>query len=91
SDHEGMPNVLIEALACGTPVLSTDCPSGPRELLEADLPEALVPMNDVVALAIGIERILAFPEAAHRVELSGYAPQTSLTALEGLAAIKETK
>ncbi|MBF0261262.1 MAG: glycosyltransferase [Magnetococcales bacterium] len=84
SDHEGMPNVLIEALACGTPVVSTDCPSGPRELLMADLPEALVPMGDVVALTAGIERMLTRPDAAQRVDLSGYAPEVTLKALEGL-------
>jgi glycosyltransferase involved in cell wall biosynthesis len=46
SDHEGLPNVLIEALACGTRVVSTDCPSGPREILRGELARGLVACND---------------------------------------------
>lgn len=51
SDHEGLPNVLIESMICGTPVVSTDCPSGPREILDGDLRRFLVPCDDPIALA----------------------------------------
>lgn len=54
SAWEGLPGVLIQALACGCPVVSTDCPHGPREVLDNGRIGRLVPVDDPSALCAGL-------------------------------------
>lgn len=61
SAWEGLPTVLIEALAAGTPIVATDCPSGPREILASGRYGHLVPVGDSDALAQGILQSLQQP------------------------------
>lgn len=69
SRYEGMPNVLVEAAALGTPVVATDCPSGPRELLNDGEGGELVSVGDVNAMAEAITYQLDHPtEARERLE-----------------------
>ena len=66
--REGGPNVLMEALACGTPVVATDCPYGPREILDGGRFGALVPVGDADAMAEAIAETLKNPPSAELLQ-----------------------
>lgn len=62
SSHvEGLPNVLVEAMMCGCTAVATDCPTGPREVLQGGKFGYLVPMRNPVAMAAGINQALDSP------------------------------
>ncbi len=69
SSHvEGLPNVLVEAMMCGCTPVSTDCPTGPREVLADGAFGYLVPVGNPPAMAAGIAQALVHPISRARLQ-----------------------
>ena len=85
SDAEGLPRALIESLLLGTPVVSVDCPSGPREILAGELADFLVTREDEAALADAIARMDAAPITVTEAHYRPFLKETVLPQFEALS------
>jgi len=68
---EGFPNVIIEALGCGVPVISTDCPTGPNEIITNEENGILIPIHNWEAMADSIIRVLSDKKLYKRIQAAG--------------------
>jgi len=87
SAWEGSPNALTEALALGTPVVATNCPSGPEEILEGGRYGPLVPVGDWEALAEAMQATLDTPPSADFLRSGGDRYRDSASARRYLEAL----
>jgi glycosyltransferase involved in cell wall biosynthesis len=84
SRREGLPNALLEAMACGLCVLAANCPTGPAELIESGVNGWLVPVNDVDAFATAMGRLLGDPALRNRLGLAAVALARSRHSLDAM-------
>lgn len=81
SRYEGMPNALLEAMSCGLPVIITDALRGPLEYVQNDISGLVVPVENVIALAVGLSRLAGDENLRERLaagakkKLSGHSIQ----------------
>lgn len=87
SDYEGFPNALLEAVALGLPCVSTDCPSGPREISEGGAIARLVPTDDVRELQLALGEIMGNFDLRARLSEEGAASVRQRYSLERILAL----
>ena len=87
SDWEGLPGAVIQALACGAPVVATDCRSGPREILDGGRYGTLVPVGDAAALSAALlDALDRSPTPPPERAWAPYTVERAVDAYEGVVA-----
>ena len=90
SRWEGFGNVIVEAMACGVPVVATDCKSGPSEILENGKYGSLVPVGDSLAMAKAIKLMIENPVDPSVLQARAFEFSSDKIAMEYLHLINKT-